>query len=118
MTNYHDLRDDYLSLRANVICLLLFLVGVAIIFQHPAWFDSRQAGSAVARPALKSAGARHAGTSAEAERDEEIACSRVFPAFPKYSVCEHMFSMLMLLTFTQSCRTNDADPPIPFRSRV
>jgi hypothetical protein len=38
MTNYRDQRDDYLSLRANVICLLLFLVGVATIFQHPAWF--------------------------------------------------------------------------------
>jgi hypothetical protein len=24
MTNYHDHRDDYLSLQANVICLLLF----------------------------------------------------------------------------------------------
>ena len=32
MTNYHNHRDDYLSLQANVICFLLFLVGVATIF--------------------------------------------------------------------------------------
>ena len=38
MTKYKDHRDDYLPLQANVICLLVFLVGVAMIFQHPAWF--------------------------------------------------------------------------------
>jgi hypothetical protein len=34
MTNKHD----DLSLHANIICLLLFLIGVAAIFQHPTWF--------------------------------------------------------------------------------
>jgi hypothetical protein len=38
VTNYHDQRHDYLSLQANIICLLLFVIGVAAILQHPAWF--------------------------------------------------------------------------------
>jgi hypothetical protein len=38
MTKYQDRRHDYLSLQANIICLLLFLVGVTTIFQYPAWF--------------------------------------------------------------------------------
>jgi hypothetical protein len=54
----------------------------------------------------------------EVERDEEIACSRAFPAFPKYSVYERIFSMLMTLTCTQSCWPDGADPPLPFRRRV
>lgn len=39
MTKYHDHRHgDHLSLQANIICLLLFVIGVAAIIQHPAWF--------------------------------------------------------------------------------
>lgn len=38
MTKYHDHKRDYLSLQANIICLLLFLIGVAVIFRHPGWF--------------------------------------------------------------------------------
>jgi hypothetical protein len=35
MTKYHDHKHDYLSLQAN---LLLFFIGVAVIFLHPGWF--------------------------------------------------------------------------------
>jgi hypothetical protein len=38
MTKYQDHRDDQLPLQAKIICLLLFIVGVAMILQHPAWF--------------------------------------------------------------------------------
>jgi hypothetical protein len=38
MTKYYDHKPDYLSLQANIICLLLFFIGVAMILQHPAWF--------------------------------------------------------------------------------
>ena len=31
-------NDLYLTIQANVICLLLFLVGLAAVTQHPAWF--------------------------------------------------------------------------------
>jgi hypothetical protein len=31
--------DGHLSLQANVICWLLFLIGVAAIVQHPTWFQ-------------------------------------------------------------------------------
>ena len=29
---------DYLSLQANVICLLLFVLGTVAIFERPGWF--------------------------------------------------------------------------------
>ena len=38
MTKYQNCCDDHLPLQANIICLLLFIVGVAMILQHPAWF--------------------------------------------------------------------------------
>jgi hypothetical protein len=38
MAKYHDHKPDFLSLQANIICVLLFLIGVAMIVQHPAWF--------------------------------------------------------------------------------
>jgi hypothetical protein len=38
MTKYQYRRDDQLPLQASIICLLLFIVGVAMILQHPAWF--------------------------------------------------------------------------------
>jgi hypothetical protein len=38
MTKYHDHKPEFLSLQANIICLLVFLIGVAMIVQHPAWF--------------------------------------------------------------------------------
>lgn len=31
-------NTSYLSLQANIICLLLALIGTAIIIEHPAWF--------------------------------------------------------------------------------
>jgi hypothetical protein len=37
MTRYYDDKPDYLSLQ--VICLLLFTVGVTAILTHPAWFQ-------------------------------------------------------------------------------
>jgi len=33
-----DKGDRLLSLQANVICLLLFLVGITALIEHPAWF--------------------------------------------------------------------------------
>jgi hypothetical protein len=41
MTRYYDDKPglDYLSLQANVICLLLFAIGVTAILTHPAWFQ-------------------------------------------------------------------------------
>ena len=38
MTEYHDRKTDYLPLQTNIICLLLFFIGVAMILQHPTWF--------------------------------------------------------------------------------
>ncbi len=38
MAKYHDHKPDFLSLQANIICVLLFLIGAAMIVQHPAWF--------------------------------------------------------------------------------
>ena len=40
MTRYYNDKPDldYLSLQANVICLLLFVIGVTAIITHPAWF--------------------------------------------------------------------------------
>jgi hypothetical protein len=38
MTKYYDHKPDYLSLQANIICLLLFVIGVTAILTHPAWF--------------------------------------------------------------------------------
>ena len=38
MTKYYDHRPDYLSLQANIVCLLLFVIGVTAILTHPAWF--------------------------------------------------------------------------------
>jgi hypothetical protein len=34
----HESKNDYLPLQANIICVLLFFVGVMMITQHPAWF--------------------------------------------------------------------------------
>jgi hypothetical protein len=31
-------KNDYLSLQANVICLLLALIGTTVIIEHPDWF--------------------------------------------------------------------------------
>jgi hypothetical protein len=31
-------NTSYLSLQANIICLLLALIGTAIIIEHPEWF--------------------------------------------------------------------------------
>jgi hypothetical protein len=33
-------ETGYLSLQVNVICLLLALIGCAVIVEHPAWFGS------------------------------------------------------------------------------
>ena len=30
--------NQYLSLQANIICLLLFLVGIVALFEYPEWF--------------------------------------------------------------------------------
>jgi hypothetical protein len=38
MPNYPTRETGYLSLKANIICLLLALVGSMAIIQHPAWF--------------------------------------------------------------------------------
>jgi hypothetical protein len=38
MTRYYDDKPDYLSLQANIICLLLFAIGVTTILTHQAWF--------------------------------------------------------------------------------
>jgi hypothetical protein len=32
-------KDDHLVLQANIICLLLCLVAMLAITQHPAWFQ-------------------------------------------------------------------------------
>lgn len=34
MTN----NTSYLSLQANIVCLLLALIGTTIIIEHPGWF--------------------------------------------------------------------------------
>jgi hypothetical protein len=39
MTKYYDRKPDYLSLQANIICLLLFVIGATAILMHPAWFQ-------------------------------------------------------------------------------
>jgi hypothetical protein len=31
-------NTGYLSLQANIICLLLALIGITVIVEHPAWF--------------------------------------------------------------------------------
>jgi hypothetical protein len=31
-------KNDYLSLQANIICLLLALIGSTAIIKHPDWF--------------------------------------------------------------------------------
>jgi len=31
-------NNDYLSLQANIICLLLALIGTTAIVKHPTWF--------------------------------------------------------------------------------
>lgn len=31
-------NTGHLSLQANIICLLLALIGTTIIIEHPAWF--------------------------------------------------------------------------------
>jgi hypothetical protein len=31
-------KKGYLSLQANIICLLLALIGATIIIRHPMWF--------------------------------------------------------------------------------
>jgi hypothetical protein len=33
-------KNDYLSLQANIICLLLALIGSTAIIEHPGWFGS------------------------------------------------------------------------------
>jgi hypothetical protein len=33
-------KNDCLSLQANVICLLLALIGATAIIKHPGWFGS------------------------------------------------------------------------------
>ena len=38
MTKYDDHKGDYLVLQTNIICLLLFFIGMSMILQHPAWF--------------------------------------------------------------------------------
>ncbi len=30
---------DYLSLQANIVCLLLFILGMTAILEHPEWFQ-------------------------------------------------------------------------------
>jgi hypothetical protein len=32
-------NDDLLALQTNIICVLLFLTGLAAITQHPSWFQ-------------------------------------------------------------------------------
>jgi hypothetical protein len=41
-------KNDYVSLQANVICLLLALIGSMAVVKHPAWFGdiSRTSGHA------------------------------------------------------------------------
>ena len=39
MTKFYDDKRDYLSLQANIICLLLFAIGLTAILTHPAWFQ-------------------------------------------------------------------------------
>jgi hypothetical protein len=36
--------NDYLPLQANIICLLLALIGSTVIVQHPDWFGGVPAG--------------------------------------------------------------------------
>jgi hypothetical protein len=31
-------KNQYLSLQANIICLLSFLVGMTALIEHPEWF--------------------------------------------------------------------------------
>jgi hypothetical protein len=38
MAKYPTNGTGYLSLQANIICLLLALVGTTAIIQHPNWF--------------------------------------------------------------------------------
>jgi len=38
LTKYRISDQDYLALQASIICVLLFLIGTAALFQHPAWF--------------------------------------------------------------------------------
>ena len=38
MTKYDNDKPNYLALQTNIICLLLFFIGFAMILQHPAWF--------------------------------------------------------------------------------
>jgi hypothetical protein len=30
--------DDYLAIQVGLVCMLLFLVGVTAVTQHPEWF--------------------------------------------------------------------------------
>ena len=39
MTRYYHDKPEYLSLQANIICLLLFTIGVTAILTHPAWLQ-------------------------------------------------------------------------------
>ena len=36
--------NDYLPLQANIICVLLGLIGTTLIIQHPGWFGTVPAG--------------------------------------------------------------------------
>jgi hypothetical protein len=38
MSRHPTNETGYLSLQINLICLLLALVGVSVIMQHPNWF--------------------------------------------------------------------------------
>jgi hypothetical protein len=38
LTKYRISDQDYLTLQASIICVLLFLIGTAALIQHPAWF--------------------------------------------------------------------------------
>ena len=38
MTKYYDHKPDYLPLQANIICLLVFVIGVTANLTHPTWF--------------------------------------------------------------------------------
>jgi hypothetical protein len=33
------IKDKYLQLQVSIICLLLYLDGMAVLAQHPEWFQ-------------------------------------------------------------------------------
>src|ERR1700730_10103627 len=111
MTNYHDHRDDYLSLQANVICLLLF------------GFRRKQAGRFSRQRAQSwerlSTSRRKLSRSRTRRRNKPLWChlnSQRHSVFMRTVISlRAQFSMLILLTCTQSCWPDSANPPVPFR---